>query len=71
MEKLSRHEMVHGKEVEDELYSGSVKHKKLNQMNSTKKLDTFAPPDNLLFQVDQVKSLKKRDSLAPPSDLMF
>ena len=71
MEKLLRYEIVHGKDVEDELYSGSVKPKKLNQVNSTKTRDSLAPPDDLLFQVNQVNSPKKRDSLAPPGDLMF
>lgn len=71
MEKLFRYEMVHGKDVDDELYSGSVKPKKLNQVNLTKKRESLAPPDDLLFQVNQVNSPKKRDSLAPPGDLMF
>lgn len=71
MEKLVRYEMVHAKDVDDNLYSGSVKHKQLNQVNLTQKRDSLAPPDDLLLQVNQVNSTKKRDSLAPPGDLMF
>lgn len=72
MEKLFRYEMLHGKDLDDNLYSsGSVKPKKLIQVNSTKKRDSLAPTDDLMSQVNQVNSPKKRDSLAPPGDLMF
>ena len=72
MEKLFRYEMVHGKDVDDNLYSsGSVKPQQLNQVNSTKKRDSLAPQADLMFQVNQGSSVKKRDSLAPPGDLMF
>ena len=72
MEKLLRYEMVHGKDVDDELYSSSsVKPKQLNQVNSAKKRDSLAPPGDFIFQVNQANSPKKRNSLAPPGNLMF
>ena len=78
MEKLFRYEMVHGKDVDDESYSGSVKPKTLkpkilNQMNSTKRRDSLASPDDLLFHGNQVNSPKKSigDSLPSSCDLRF
>ena len=72
MEKLFRYEMLHGKDVDNNLYSsGIVKPKQLNQVNSTKKRDSLAPPDDLMSQVNQVNSPKKRDSLVPPGEIMF
>jgi len=73
MEKIFRYEMVHGKDVDDESYSGSVKPKTLNQMNSTKRRDSLASPDDLLFHGNQVNSSKKSlgDSLPPSADLRF
>lgn len=69
MEKLFRYEMAYGKDVDDELYSsGSVRPKQLNHVDTTKKRDSLAPPDDLMLQVN---SPRKRDSLAPPGDLMF
>ena len=71
MEKLFRYEMLHGKDVDDNLYSsGSVKPKQFNQVNLTKKRYSLAPPDDLMSQVNQVNSPKK-DSLVPPGNLMF
>ena len=72
MEKLFRYERLHGKDVDDNLYSsGSVKPKQLNQVNSTKKRDSLSRQDDLISHVNQVNSSKKKDSVVPPGDLMF